>query len=374
MERKLLLVLSGALVLAAGAVWFLAENETGLPKPEPNTESSPSIASVIPELSAFVERARGRRFLEEVKVRVLSEPMFNEELEKMAPNPEEVARSQAVLTVLGLLPPETDFAALLAASDQPTVGFYDPANKELVTRAEVTPFLRRVLVHELTHALDDQHFGIGRGIAGDEAAAAFKSLIEGSAIRVERLYVSSLPAAVQDQIQEEEERIRAGTEVPPAVEQLLGFPYVFGPAFVEALLREGADRLDQAFSSPPTSSEQVLDPARYLSGDAPRVVTTPRAEGAAIDDGEIGPLLLRLLLDSRLDPAVAEEAATGWDGDRYVTWRSPDGRTCLRAQFAVDAPEDASQLQSALAQWVSRVTDREVDSAGLLLKACGHRQ
>ena len=372
MGRKLLFILGGLVCLAAGAILFFNQEDPVPSEPQPSIAPSPSIASVLPELAAFVERARGLQFKDDVKITVLSPPLFEEELKQLAADPEGVARAEAVLTVLGLLPPDADLAALLAASDQRTVGFYDPAGKELVTGNEITPFVRRVLVHELTHALDDQHFGIDREIAGDEAGAAFEALVEGSAIRVEQLYVDSLPAAEQEEIAAREQQINAeaGAELPPAVEQLLGFPYVFGPAFVDALLKEGPERLDQAFASPPTSTEQVLDPARYLSGDAPQVVQRPHTEGAAIDEGDFGPVLLRLLLESRLDPAVAEEAAAGWDGDRYVTWRSPDGRTCVRVQFAVDTPEDSRQLQAALAQWVDRTTDREVDSAGRLLKAC----
>ena len=374
MVRKLLFVLVVVVCLGVAATLLLTRDDPVPPKSQPSMSPSPSIASVLPELSAFVERARGLEFLDEVKITVLSDALFRDELKKLAADPGGVARAEAVLTVLGLLPPEADLVALLAASDERTVGFYDPAKKELVTTNELTPFVRRVLVHELTHALDDQHFGIDREIAGDEAAAAFEALIEGSAIRVEQLYVDSLPASEQQEIAAREQQITAGPELPPAVEQLLGFPYVFGPSFVEALVNEGPDRLNLAFSSPPVSSEQVLDPARYLSGDAPQTVTRPPTEGAAIDEGEFGPVLLRLLLESRLGPAVAEEAATGWDGDRYATWRSPDGRTCVRVRFVVDTPEDSRQLQAALAGWVSRVTDREVDSAGLILKACGQRE
>ena len=308
--------------------------------------------------------------MEDVRIRVLSEPLFREELKRFSPDPDQVGRAETVLEVLGLLQPETDLRALLAASDQRTVGFYDPARNELVTGNELTPLLRRVAVHELTHALDDQHFGIDRNIQGDEAAIAFQALVEGSAIRVERLYVEPLPPAQQRQIAAEERLVKGQTQLPPAVEQLLGFPYVFGPPFVEALVDAGPDRLDGAFSAPPASTEQVLEPSRYLTADAPRTVGPPQAEGAVIDEGEVGPVVLRLLLESKLDQPQAREAATGWDGDRYVTWRSPDGRTCIRIQFAVDTPEDSRQLQDALAQWVSRVADREVDSAGLLLKAC----
>jgi hypothetical protein len=371
--RKLLFALGGLIAMGTVATLLLVRDDPVSPKTEPGTASSPSIASVLPELSAFVEEARGLEFLDEVKLAVLSESAFREEMAKLAADPAVAGRAEAVLTVLGLLAAETDVAAARARSDQGRVAFYDPAGKVLVTTKDLTPVARKTLVHELTRALDDQHFGIDRDFAGEQAAAAFEALVEGSAIRVERLYFESLPAGEQEEIKAREDESGAGPGPPSALEQILNFPSLYGPSFVEALVDAGPDRLDQAFSSPPTSLEQVLDPARYLSGDAPQTVTPPATEGAVTDVGEFGPLLLRLLLESRLDPAVAKEAATGWDGDRYATWRSPDGRTCVRIRFVTDGPEDSRQLQAALAAWVDRVTDREVDSAGLLLKACGPR-
>lgn len=363
MARKLLFAVGGIIALGLVPTLLLNREVPASPKAEPGTSPSPSIASVLPDLSAFVEEARGLEFRDEVKLVVLSDPELQD---RLAAEQKNSTRVEAVLNVLGLLPAETDVAALRSPSDQATVGFYDPVGKELVTTKDLTPFVRKVLVHELTHALDDQHFGIDRDIAGDQAAAAFDALVEGSAVRVERLYVASLPAGEQEQTDAE-------PTLPSAAEQVLDFPYLFGPTFVEALVDAGPERLNQAFSSPPTSSEQVLDPDRYLSGDAPQIVARPPTEGAATDEGEFGPLLLRLLLELKLDPAVAKEADAGWDGDRYATWRSPDGRTCVRVRFVTDGPEDSRQLQAALSAWVGRVTDREVDSAGLLLKACERR-
>jgi hypothetical protein len=371
--RKLAIALIVIVALGTGVTLLLVRDGAVSPKTEPGTASSPSVASVLPELSAFVEKARGLEFLDEVNLAVLSESEFDVELKKGAADPADSGRAEAVLTVVGLLAAETDVAAARARADEGKVAFYDPAGKVLVTPKDLTPFVRKVLVHELTRALDDQHFGIDRDIAGDQAAAGFEALVEGSAIRVERLYVASLPAGEQQEINAREKQIGAERGPPSALEQVLNFPSLHGPAFVEALSVAGADRLNQAYSSPPTSLEQVLDPARYLSGDAPQTVTPPPTEGAVTDEGEFGALLLRLLLESRLDPTVAEEAATGWDGDRYATWRSPDGRTCVRVRFVTDTPEDSRQLQAALAAWVDRMTDREVDSAGLLLKACGPR-
>jgi hypothetical protein len=53
----------------------------------------------------------------------------------------------------------------------------------------------------------------------------------------------------------EEARLQSRGDIPPLVEQSLGFPFVYGPALVEALLAQGGRaRLDAAFLRPPASS------------------------------------------------------------------------------------------------------------------------
>lgn len=105
------------------------------PQPEPGATPSPSIASVLAELSAFVEEARGLEFLDEVNLTVLSEPQFREELKKRAADPADTDRAEAVLTVLGLLPAETDGAALRAPSDQEADRVAVPDSDQRSTRA-----------------------------------------------------------------------------------------------------------------------------------------------------------------------------------------------------------------------------------------------
>src|SRR5437588_512232 len=68
-------------------------------------------------------------------------------------------------------------------------GFYDPTSKTLVVRGEKpTPYVRQVLVHELTHALQDQYFSINRpdlDRADDERGDGLLGLSEGDAVRVD---------------------------------------------------------------------------------------------------------------------------------------------------------------------------------------------
>jgi len=55
------------------------------------------------------------------------------------------------------------------------------------------------------------------------------------------------------------------------------FPYEAGAQFVSDLWRSGRSwrTVDQAYSRPSTSTEQVLHPAKYIADEGPRPVSLP---------------------------------------------------------------------------------------------------
>ena len=377
-----------ALLLAAGvvgAVTFEDDRQGAAPSPPSTspTSAAPPPPSTAPEavegvvrsLQAFVEDERGLRFREPVDVTLLADAAFEARLlETEDEELEEVREAEAILRAMGLLEPGVDLVETVRdLTARSVLGFYDPEEDELVVRgAEVTPFVRTVLVHELLHALEDQHFGLHRPDLGDEAFLGFQALAEGSAVRVEERYRDSLSRGERAAVGVEELRRAADVprDVPQAVEVLFGFPYVYGPDLVDALVQEGGQgRLDAAFAEPPASSEHVLDPSSYLRGDRPREVPVPAADGTAFDDGEIGELFLILMLDAELSEREAVAAADGWGGDRYVAWRD-GGRTCVRMDFVMDGAEDADELARALGRWAGERPGRATAS-GTSLRACG---
>ncbi|HVL92675.1 MAG TPA: hypothetical protein VM264_04955 [Acidimicrobiales bacterium] len=333
------------------------------------------VRAVLPGLVAFVEDARGLEFRREVDVELLDDDAFQERLGSSDDEArKEIEDAQAVLQAMGLVAPGLDLvAAVDRFAGEAVLGFYDAETDELVVRGmAATPLVRTTLVHELVHALEDQHFDLDRPDLGDEEAAAFQALAEGSAAVVEERYVDSLSPS--------ERRAAEGAElargralpgdVPEVVQIAFGFPYVFGPDLVRALLEAGGqERLDQAFAEPPRSTEHVLEPARYLAGDDPRPVRQPPADRPAFDDGEIGALFLILMLRAELTDRQAGEAAQGWGGDRYVAWRDGE-RACVRMSFVMDTPRDADELEDALADWAAE-RPRSASASGLSLRTCG---
>jgi len=345
------------------------------PAPAPADPQAGRLGPVLRQLQDFVARERGLAFKHPVKVALLDDARFNARLGDTGDEArQEVADAQAVLQAMGLLAAGVDlWEAVVGFVEGAALGFYDAATDELTVRgAEPTPFVRTTLVHELTHALEDQHFNLHRPDLGDEAALGFESLVEGSALRIEQRYVDSLSPAERRDLQREQAGGAPGRSgpVPPVVQRAFAFPYSYGPALVRSILRAGGQaRLDRAYAEPPLSSEQVLDPRRYLLADRPRAVPTPKADRPPFDDGEIGQLFLLLMLEGRLGRARAFEAALGWGGDRYVAWK--DGtRTCLRMDFVMDTPADTDQLARALAAWAAGRRGA-ASSSGPSLTTCG---
>jgi len=338
------------------------------------TAAAGSIDAVVPAIEAFVEKERGLRFKNPVQVTLLPGDQFEKRVtESDEADMAEVAHTEAVLQAMGLLDHDVDLAAVVRNFTAGAVlGFYDPKTKELVVRgARPTPYVRSVLAHELLHALEDQNFGLDRDGLGDEAFLGFQALAEGSAVRIEDRYRRSLSKAEQRAADREERDV--GGKVPAApevVEIIFGFPYAYGPDLVAAIVRAGGQaRLDAAYAHPPGSSEQVLEPDHYLSGDEPKPVAAPKAEGEVFDDGEIGELFLELMLRSEIDDAHAKAAAAGWGGDHYVAWK--DGtRTCVRMDFVMDTPADTAELGTALSHWAA-ARKGAATATGTSLRTCG---
>jgi hypothetical protein len=247
------------------------------------------------------------------------------------------------------------------------VGFYDPETAELVVRgASISPYVRTTIAHELTHALDDQHFDLDRpeyDDADDEVGFGFQALAEGNARRVENAYRASLPDEEQRQADQEEMSIGANLDlsaIPYAMVALLDAPYSAGVEFVQALLDDGGQpALDQAFEEPPRTSEQILHPDAFLDGDARAQVPHPEPSGEVVDQGVAGELLIQLVLTGGVGQAEAAQAAEGWGGDWAAAWRDGD-RSCVTMAVVGDTAADTGELREAFGQWADLQSDATV--------------
>lgn len=334
--------------------------------PERPATSPSSLPSSIRQVADQVENVRGLEYLEPVAPEPLSQrelaTRLAEGLNRSFPRELMERRGQA-WGVIGAVPPGTDLRqAVFDFAGSQIIGFYDPTTHEIVFvgSESPSPYERLTLAHELTHALDDQHFDLRRldrweAACRDEQVEAFVALAEGSAQAMEERW--ALANLSQEEIGE---AIAEGSSfpgppdsVPPFVSAELTFPYPSGYAFVSRLLGEGGSAaVDAAFRDPPVSTEQILHPERYPD-DLPEPVTLPELSpslGAGwepIDDQEVGEGWLLTLLQLRLEGDDAAAAAAGWDGGRYRAW-SDGSRTALFMETIWDGDQDAAEFAAAI--------------------------
>jgi hypothetical protein len=333
------------------------EGSAGEPGP-PASEAE--VRAAVDEISAVVEMERGLAFTEPVDVELAGEGEFRRRLlDDFDEGVDELRQTEVILKAFGLVEPDVDLVeAMRTLLGAGVVGFYDPETDELVVRGTtLTPYVRTTIAHELTHALDDQHFDLDRpeyDDADDEIDFGFTALVEGNARRVEDAYRAGL--SEEEQLDAAAEELSLGSDldlgdVPLVLVDLITAPYGLGHDFVDDLIDDGGqDALDAAFRAPPRTSEQVIDPATYQAGEGAIAVPRPDVAGQVVDAGMAGQFLIQVVLADGLGANRAREAAAGWGGDSVVAWR--DGqRPCATLAAVGDDAGETAELRNAFADW-----------------------
>lgn len=289
--------------------------------------------------------------------------------------PESMADAdERLLKGLDLLPVEMDLRETRARLlEENVVGFYDerPGQQQLFAVSEeeaFTPMNQIVLAHELRHALQDQyqqiHWHLPDDVGDfDDRRTAFLALLEGDATLVMERFVlarmgalgaGGLMSQLMDQTYAEMSApgIADVPGAPPVLRDHLVMPYLAGRSLARAIeSRDGWDGMLQAWRRPPVSTEQVLHPEKYFSGEPPRAVTPTRrpADGQLLGQGVIGELLIRTLVED----GPQSPAASGWGGDAYRLW-DVGGRTVLVWETVWDTVEDAAEFEDAVRRRLAR--------------------
>lgn len=373
-------IIWGLVVLGLAAVGVVGWQVYKMAGAAPGAEAeqtqplSPELKATITELKGFVEKERGLKFKRNVKVTLLSEKQFKayvSDASASEPETDEVDVGRVTFEALGLIEKNIDLDALgETAAGQSLLGWYDSEEKALFVRGnKVTPFIKTILVHELTHALQDQHFDIVREDlyeANDDSSLGLEAVVEGDATRVEMAYYESLTAEEERLVELEANDAGdpATSEVPDALSAWMAVPYQLGPVFMEAMFQDGGnDQLNKALKNPPVTSEQLLYPDLYLANEPAVPVATPPADGKAIDDGMFSQVGLVVILQAAMDPEVAFQAAEGWGGDQYVVWENGD-KSCMRFDMVMETPRDQRELNAALRTWAKEHGGATVTTVG----------
>jgi hypothetical protein len=345
-------------------------------------------ARVIAELGQIAERSRGLQFVTPVPVLVQDRGQILrhifEELEE-----EELEKAKLIYTTLGLLPADMDIRGLLErVLGEQVAGYYDQDRDQLVIRDEVMRSLGSgrfgrfgeahiTIVHELVHALQDQHLSLGDVVdedADSDPSSAYQAVVEGDATLAMLGFMSEqsgAPLSILTQDPALMRRFIEGAGGSERDEELARAPAILRitllSSYLDGLLfcgelhgRGGWEAINDAHRTPPVSTEQVLHPDRYLAGEMPDSVTVPDIQALAdadlrtVESDRLGELELRVYF-GQLDDGVDPVAAEGWSGDHLVAYRDGTGAGVVVWFTSWDDEHEATEAAAAARRILSRV-------------------
>jgi hypothetical protein len=352
------------------------------PSPAPASLSAADVARI----ARRVERIRHLRFKHPVRpLFVGREQAIRLEREGAAQDnaPDTKAADDEALKLLGLLRPRDSLGRALTAIDREQVlGFYDDRRKRLVVvrdRGANRPMLEITLAHELTHALEDQRFGLHSGGTNDDAALAQSTLAEGTATVVMAEYAVRY-FGIDDALALFDAASADDTKLPRYVEDTLLFPYEQGVEFVQAFRGDSGSwkALDNVIRfRRPATAEQAIHRDKYAIDERAVPIHMPDL-GLALGSSwrrlvtsSVGEADLRETFEI-LGGSPDRRAAAGWGGGRFELWGRAHPASCR----APCVPHDVGTMLLAWdTQGDRRAGERALVEAfqkGLRARKAGH--
>jgi hypothetical protein len=305
--------------------------------------------------------------------------------------PEEVQIQELILKRFGLVPDVFDLKkSTVDIITEQAAAFYDFRRKKLFLMEGSAPSSQPVLiVHELAHALADQHYDLAKYIKrgkSDDASLARMAVMEGQAtwLMLESAarksgqslttstYLADAMSGGADQMITQYPVLAAA---PLYIRASLLFPYQQGFRFQQALVaKHGTSSFTMVFERPPLSSQQVLHPEKYIANIAGVEAKLPsparKRDFREIAEGSVGEFDHAVLLEQYGTRQLALELAPKWRGGAFSL---VEGKRNKKQQVLLYASEweseDAAQRmfesyrQVLKGKWKTFVVESEDESS-----------
>jgi hypothetical protein len=305
-------------------------------------------------------------------------------------DPAAVRRAAEIGVLTGLYAPGIDLnAETMRALSSRMVAYYDPQDREMILVGDrpapgLWSTIKRffghshkdstsniLVAHELTHALQDQHFGalseVDRISDDDDRRLALNSVVEGDATMVGYGYKTGLidSETVTAMLTRLDDMPRLFSVQAPgvsaALRDALTFQYTDGTRFVaEVYQRGGWSAVNELYRSPPSSTRQIMNSALYFSHSAPPTITLGGWQRTLrgwheVAENTYGEFLLRVILTRGASGKGSAGLARAWRGDRMAVLQR-GGATAVIWIVVFDDDADAA----AFARTYGRILERIV--------------
>ncbi len=346
---RLRILLAVALLLPGAAGW--AQDRDG--PPVATAQRRTAAAEALKEVDDLLKKTSeitGMPILHPVKSAVAGKDEIERYIRgrlKETITPEKVRAQELALKKFGLLPADFELETfLIQLLTEQAAAYYDPQRKEIFI-ADWTPLAlqRPAIVHELTHALQDQQTPLDDFLQDDRISqdeqVARQAVVEGGAVLAMMQYMFAM-AGMQADVSRMGELVASATNAelkkfpvfsaaPLYLREGLLFPYTAGMQYMSRLVdKQGKKGYVDALKNPPRSTAEVLHPGRPApsdSGDVKAPDVQPMPAGFKLLDSDVlGEFDVRVLLKQYAGEETALKVAPAWRGFRYALYEN-EGRT-----------------------------------------------
>jgi hypothetical protein len=331
-----------------------------------------ALCGEVPAIARTLTAISGLQLRRPVPCDFISKAKVNEFLKKRAKEvarPEDIRVEELTLKKFGLLPAGYDLlGGTVDLLTEQAAAFYDYNRKKLfITETTAEESQEPVLAHEISHALADQNFNLGKfirqGHKDDDGDTARLAVMEGQATWLMSEYVArkagrtleNSPAlvAMMSSAGESGGQFPVFDKAPLYLRNTLLFPYTRGMQFQDAVFQHsGQAAFAEVFRKAPVSTEQILHPERYFQNRKPLepAVTAPALPRGYknLAAGTMGELDIAILLEQYAGRERAAEIAPHWRGFTFALYENRKaGRVVLAYASEWDSEEAAGRYFDA---------------------------
>ncbi len=331
----------------------------------------------VAELSQEIAQITGLRLKKPIAWTTISRDQLKTYLERQirtSIKPDEIRAEELTLKKFGLVPRDFDLAkATVELMTEQAAAFYDYHQKKLYLLESTagSSLEQTALVHELAHALADQHFRLEKFIRGasqtDDGSLARVSVMEGQAtwimteysLRKSGLSLVKSPAMAEMMAANGESGSSGSYPVlegaPLYLRQSLIFPYTQGMRFQQKVVEKlgSPAAFDEVFRKPPLTTQEIIHPDRYLerasrSSKLPRppLLEVPSAKDyRGLAEGGVGEFDHDVLIEQYGGKDEAAAVAPHWTSGFYRIFEARHDRNRIVLSYAVewDNPQIAAR-------------------------------
>ena len=335
------------------------------------------LQAVVARTRARVERIRELEYTDPVSVEVISRAEFrnrDRDRGRNRPAAYHAWRNQVWEALLLVGEDRNVSAAFESTYGSSVVGFYTgDRGIVLISDGDSSTIDRATLVHELVHALQDQHFGFGGRRRTIDGRLARDALTEGEANYVPDRYAARCERTWDCLPRPNRTADSGRADVDQGVFLTIFAPYAAGPGFVRAARERGGwPAVDALYDRFPASTEQVIHPETYPNEAPANVTVRDRSSGEwsrfdldrpASDTAGEAAIYAMLRTNGALGNGsrynYSHPASAGWGGDAVVPYRNGSGGYGYVWKLVWDTEADAREFADAYRGILQRRADRE---------------